>query len=225
MLPLWTLLKSRWTWYGLAAGAVLFAGLALRSHYISLGEQRGKDAQAQAGQQEIETQRKLAQAEANAKIADANARAEEANARAAGFALKAQQLTGQLLASRRAVDALPAPAVRPHIVAALGLRIPGDASPDYTPAEEREIARRVDAAPLLEQRIAALDGQVNGLSDQVKALSAGIAAREAYTERLEGWYVQLYNLHPPRKRAPKCLWLWRCKTERLPVPAPSELHK
>lgn len=223
MILFLSLLKSRWTWYAILAVALIAGALGLRAHYINVGEQRGKDQQAQASQQEIELQRQAAQADAREKVAAANLRAAAAEAQAAEYALKAQRLSGQLDAARRTVDALPDSAIHGHIVGALGLRPQGDPTPGYSPAEEREIARRVDAAPLLKEQTDALAAQVSKLSDQVHAVIEANAAREAYTVRLEGWYTQLYNLHPPKARAGKCLWLWRCGENRLPVPAPKDI--
>lgn len=234
-LELAALLRSRWTWYALGGLALVGAGWWVRHHYIEVGKEEGRAEQAEAAQKEIEAQRQAARAradaaiaEANAQIAEADARARKANAEAAVYAAQVQALAGALASGRQRVAAVPQAELHAFALA----QVQQSPLPGESPDPERAVAERVVAVPLLVRQNRALAGQVEklgetvrALQDQVGALEARDRARAAYTAQLEGWYAQLYNLHPPRKRSPKCLWLWRCARAPLPVPAPAELPR
>jgi len=223
-----TFLLSRWTWYGIGAVILLVSLLAYRSHLINVGKEQGKEEQRQSDQQTIEQQRQVAKAqaqqavsEANAKAAEADQRAGRAEADAALYAARAQALAGQLIGSRQQVASVPQDQLHSYAVIQVQQHPMAGESTD----PERAVVERVLAAPILSAQNRELAGQIgklteglHALKDKVEALDERDKARVEYESKLEGYYVQLYNLHPPRKRAPKCLYLWRCADNKLPVP-------
>jgi len=235
LLPLAGLLKSRWTWYALGGLALIVGALWVRHHYIEVGKEQGREEQKQSDQQEIEQQRQVAKAEAQQKIAEANAKAAEADGRAtraeadaALYAARAQALAGQLVSSRTHVASIPPGQLHATALAEVQQHPMANQSPD----PERAIVERVFAAPLLAAQNRELRGQIGelgkevaALRDQVSALEERDRARVEYERRLEQAYVQLYNLHPPRKRGWKCLRIWRCADNKLPVPGLEALKK
>ena len=228
-LSLLGLLKSRWTWYGLGAVVLIVGALGLRHHYIALGKDQGREEQKQSDQQAIEEERQVAKAEAQQKVAEANAKAAEADGRATRaeadaqlYAARAQALAGQLVNSRVQVASIP----QTQLHATALTEVQQRPLPNQSPDPERAIVERVFAAPILAAQNRELAGQIGKLSEDVAALKDKIAAlderdraRVEYEARLEEAYVRLYNLHPPRKRSVKCLYLWRCAENKLKAPS------
>jgi len=235
LLPLAGLLKSRWTWYALGGFALLAGSLWVRHHYIEVGKERGREEQKQSDQQEIEQRRQVAKAEAdqkvaeaNAKIAEADGRATRAEADAALYAARAQALAGQLVSMRQHVAGIP----QEQLHATALLEVQQQPMANQSPDPERAIVERVFAAPILAAQNHELAGQISKMGEEVAALKDKMAAlderdraRVEYEARLEGAYVRLYNLHPPRKRHPKCFYIWRCADNKLPAPGLDELRK
>ncbi len=200
-----------------------------------VGKEQGKEEQKQSDQKEIEQQRQVAKAEAEAKVAEANAKAAEAEGRAVRaqadaelYAARAQALAGQLVSRRAQVAALPPDQLHAAALAEVRQHPLAGENPD----PERAIVERVFAAPILAAQNRELAGQIGelgkqvaALGDQVGALEERDRARVEYERRLEEAYVRLYNLHPPRKRSPKCLYLWKCADNKLPVPGLAALKK
>lgn len=229
------LLKSRWTWYGLGAVAAVVLALGIRSHYINVGKEQGKQEVQQEVQKQIEDEHELAKkekdvylAEQDARIAEAQARATKAEADASVYAARAQALAGQLIVGRQQVAGV----AQDQLHAFSLQQVREHPMPNESADPERAIAERVVAAPALLAQAKEFSGQIrelqNGqaaLKDEVAALAAKDRKHEAYEQLMEGWYTALYNLHPPRKRAPKCLFLWRCADNKLPVPAPAQLRE
>jgi hypothetical protein len=230
------ILANRWTWY--AGGAIALFGvlLGVRAHLVHKGEQQGQEQQKQAQQSDVELERKATAARTELQISEDTAKAKEADARgkraeadAAMYAARAQSFAGQIADGRRQVAALPDGGLHAYVRSTLNLT--PDVQGPYTPAEERAIADAVTTAPKLQQQNEALAGQVGKLTENVNALADKVSAivdreqaRAVYTNELERDYRTLYNLHPPRKRSPKCLWAWRCTDNKLAVPAPAELE-
>lgn len=236
-MPIWLLgaLKSRFTWYGIGAVVLVVVLLGYRSHLINQGKQQGKDEQKQSDQQTIDSERQVAKAEADRKVAALTAsaaedrkRADQATADAAVYAARAQALVSQLANSRQQVSAIPQDQLHAQALAEVQRSPMAGQSSDL----ERAVVERVYAAPILAATNTELSGQVkqlttavSGLKDQVDKLEQRDQVRVEYEAKLEGYYVRLYNLHPPRKRAPRCLYLWRCADNKLPVPGLEEIKK
>ena len=115
-----------------------------------------------------------------------------------------------------------------YIVQQLGLRPIGDRTQGYSFAEERELAKCVSDRPLCVQQVEKQKEQIAELQEGQRAQGEQLKAQQqrfdvaiAYTDRLEGYYAQLYSLFPRKTRAAKCLWLFRCGKEKpLPTPEP-----
>jgi hypothetical protein len=229
----WKFAKSPLGRYIILAAVVLAAAGYVAHRLIARGKQQGKEEQAQSVQQDVEAQHQLAQADAAAQIAEANRKRAQAEKDAAAFQLeaasykaRAAQVEQQISGTRSRVAAIPATQVHQYNVQTLGL--PDDGSPVYGVAQEREIAERITKAPLLEEQVAALKAQaakqeqyIGAVAQKVEAILEADKARQAYTDRLEGWYTQLYNLHPPQKRSWRCAWLCK-KDNKLGLPSPAE---
>ncbi len=225
------LLGSKYGKYLLEVGlvsALVFGAYRYAEHR---GAQAQKEADAQKQEQQIEATRKTA-SDLQAKAVDhANEDATAADARAQMAEQQFVNLVGllQRLADKRQagtdqVAKLPDSEVHPDIVAKLGLRPSGDQTPGYLPKEERAIDNAVTQYPLLQNQVDNLFKQVQqsqddveAQKDKVKAKQEVIDAQEAYRRTLEAGFKQLFDLHPPKYRSPKCLFIWKCGTRKTSI--------
>jgi hypothetical protein len=220
------------------AGVVLAAAVAGGTlHVYNKGKAQGKEEQKQDSAQDIKSAKDLARSNADAEVAEADARAsraraetEQSNARAEMFRNQAQAFAGQLAGIRQQIRTVPDVELHPRNVATIGLRPPGQANACYTGAEEREIAGCLEQQPVIQRRLEALEGRAAALEqtiksqgDEIRAGNDKLAARERQLVSYDLAFTQLYNLHPPRYRSAKCLWITKCGKRTLPVPSPAEL--
>jgi hypothetical protein len=151
----------------------------------------------------------------------------EANARTL------ESLAKQRNESNQAVSRIEDSALHQYIVDSLKLRAPDDRTLSFTFREERELARIVTDYPLAQKTVETLGQQATELKNQSSALREAVAASERrveaevqYNAKLLGYYSQLYNAFPRRKRSWKCMGLWRCGSEKkLSFPLPQDLPK
>ena len=231
------LLKSKWTWYAIAAVALLLAFVAVRAHYIDEGKKAGVEQQQQAEAKDLESLRANAQAALQATVADAQQKIAAAEARATQAAQAAQQqqalvvaLASQRQQAAQTVAGLQDSQLHAYNVQQLAVRAPSDSSPGYTPAEERAISNVLTQFPLVVKQSEAQAKQIADLSDQITAvgvkvdsLTAMYNAQVQYSNVLSKAYTTLYNEMSKNTRGWKCLGLWRCQSHQLPTPAPQAL--
>jgi hypothetical protein len=233
----WIFMKSplgRWV----AAGALFLAiicGIYWKGH--NAGQAAGEEGQKQAQVQDIEDQHKITKKDVDAggTASEARLKALEDNAAAqtrlllqmsAQFAL----LAGQRQAAAAQTASLTDTQLHPATVQQLGLRAPNDPNACYNFAEERAIHDAVTQYPLCDRQVktavaereAAEAGKAT-VEAQVRELRSRQGELTAYQAKLEGWYRELYNLHPPKYRSAKCVWIWKCGKRKLAVPPPNEL--
>jgi hypothetical protein len=226
---MWALLTSKW---GLRIVGVVLILVALAGVYWYIyhkGKDAGKEEQKQESAMDINQAKELARANADKEIASAKAdaaqykeKAAAANLRAEQFASQARVYENRLVEAGNRVSATSDAKLHDLITDTLGIRQKTDMSSGYYPAEERETANRVVKYP-------ELAGQVGSLKDQVTQLQAGqtnqqgqldslnriIVAKDKQLTAYDLAYVQLWNLHPPKKRSGVCLWAWKCKALKL----------
>jgi hypothetical protein len=233
--------------YGkIALEIVIVVGLVFGAY--KWAEQRGRDAQKsdddQRQTQQIERSRQEAQAakdqlvdQANDQAAKADARAQAAEQRFNSLATLLQGIAGKQQQGSDHVRGLSDSQLHGDVVAQLKLRSPGDATACYTPVEERAIDDAVTQWPLCRQQSQALGQQVASAQqdtaaarDKASALQGTIDAQAAYERVLEADYKKIFDQHPPRYRAPACLWLWKCGKKQVnfgsgpQAPSPAKKH-
>jgi hypothetical protein len=201
---------------GLVFGAFKFA------------EHRGRDAQRDQDNQahaiEIEKSRKEAADAKDALVRQANEKATASEADAAAARAQFVQLAGILSnldakskQGRDQVSALADSDLHGDIVSKLSIRKPGDSTPGYYAQEERSIDNSVTQYPIEAEKNKTLTGQVQQKDAEAKANKDTADARlqafntdESYITLLNKYYADIFNMHAPHKRAPKCLYLWGC---------------
>jgi hypothetical protein len=153
---------------------------------------------------------------------------------------QADALVGQVSAlrqeiaqSRARVQQMDSGAIHAYVVEQLALRSKGDTSPGYTEPEEKEIAVRVTAYPILQEQTAKQGESIDKLNRALgsKEKEALLLAEDAKDwkdahGRLLRNYATLYNTYPHKVRSWKCihtLWFSKCVNKKLTVPAPAEI--
>jgi hypothetical protein len=228
-------LGNKWAKLGIEAALVGALVLGIRAYFLAEGKRNGRDEAAQSQQQDLERARQQDRRDmqsvidkTNGTLADAEKQhraADEALQRLAG-------ILGDLARQRRAgeskVAAIADSDLHGYVLGALNLRAIGDKSPGYLPVEERALAGCVTQYPLCQKQVEtekeklALEQKNTAASDQVgTARLEAIKAKDAYIGQLEAKFAALYNLHPPKFRSPRCLWLWRCGTRKVSGPSVS----
>jgi hypothetical protein len=222
---------------GAGIAVVLWGGVKWIEGRAREDEQRK---QADKFTQEVEKQRAADRAQveevlnaAQAKQEEAERRMQQSLDREAGLVRTIQTLGQQRAAAVTQVSGISDSAIHGFNVQQLGLRRNGEQNACFSISEERAIAAALTQYPLCQKQVEAQNAQIAEVKNQVTALIDKTAALEtkfdtlsAYTTRLEGYYVTVYNAIPRKKRSAKCIWLWNCgKRPPLPVPAPIDLHK
>lgn len=76
---------------------------------------------------------------------------------------------------------------------------------------------------LLTTKVDALGKETVGMQDRIDSRDVALQGAINYGNLMYSNYTQLWNLHPPKRRSVKCLWIWNCVADKLPVPAPAQL--
>lgn len=209
-------------WYGFAR------------HYISIGTAKGDVKATERSEVAVNGMREADRTQtggqitaADVKAAAADAKATAAQQRADHLEREVDELRRQGLADRANVARIPAAGLHAYNVEHLAVRPAGDATSGYTEPEERRIAELVTVTPNLEgqldklsKRVDELAARGDALQDKVSARDEKYAALAGYTNRLEGYFVTVYNATPKKRRAWKCLQVWRCGESKLAAPDP-----
>lgn len=225
-------LGNKWAKLGIEVAVVAALALGIRAYFLAEGKRAGRDEAAQSQQQEIEKARQQDRKDMQAVIDKANgalADAEKQHQAADDALQKLAGILGDLAKQRTAgegkVSALPDSDLHGYVVGALNLRPAGDKSPGYLPVEERALAGCVTQYPLCQKQVQAEEEKIaaeqknTAASDQVGAARLDtIKAKDAYIAQLEAKFTELYNLHPPRYRSARCLWLWKCGSRKASTP-------
>lgn len=210
-------LITAWTkpWVRYAVAALAIAGLLLsaRAYYIHHGKTLGREEQKTESNQD-DANRQAADRTATNELLKRYATALDAsNAKTERLMLMTQQLVAANadLARRRndqaaAVAKIPDSELHSYVIDVLKLRRPEDKTPGYLPVEERAIAKCVSEFPTCQEQVTKLNETVNSQADTIKSglESASIQTTQydtlaAYTNRLEGSYVDLYNRWPQKR--------------------------
>jgi hypothetical protein len=218
--------------YGKVALEILIvAGLVFGAY--KWAERRGRDAQKSDDQQQqstaIEKSRQEAQAakdkvvdQAQASAVAAQQREQAAEDRFKALASTLQAIAGRQKAGSAHVSGLQDSELHSDVVSQLKLRSPADATSCYTAKEERAIDDAVTQYPLckdqartLGDQLAASQQQTAAAGDKAAALQQALDGRVAYEKVLEADYKQLFEQHPPRYRAARCLWVWKCGKRKV----------
>lgn len=223
-------LSNKWSKLGIELAFVAVLGLGARAYFTAEGKRAGRDEVTQVVQQQIDKARQQDTANLNKVVTQAtnetvSARKEKAVALAA---LSKANTTLADISRQRSndsakVQALPASALHSYIATMLNLR-PAQQhdQPGYTDIEERVLATCVTQYPACQKQLstyqqASADQQAhNKAADRLDAAQGVIASAQAdFVDKLDAHFVKLYNLHPPRYRAMRCLWLWHCRAAQV----------
>jgi DNA-directed RNA polymerase subunit L len=196
-----------WVRRAALAIAVLIALLAVRQHYINLGKTQGRASEVQHSIQGTEQVRAAdftavttVLTQLQVKIEASDRRQEALQAAILNLATQRQQAKEQVAGMTEAqVEAIVA---------------------KHSP---RELADCVTQLPLCEQetqkqgeKIKEMDGKIVDLDSQVTTLAG-------YTDRLHGYYSEVWNAASQPKRSVKCVWLWKCVRPTISQPNPADL--
>jgi hypothetical protein len=222
-------MRNKWVQYALLALAVLAAYGAWAAHQRNIGKAEGVEQQKSVEVEQVGKDVKQDAVAFNSELVESHKREAEAQNRAtiaqsqaiASLAL-AKQLQDQMDAAKRLVASTSDDNLHTLTIAKLNLRAPGEVNACYTAREERLIAEDVQQAPLCSQKqsqneqvIQQQNEAVNKLVDRINILLDRDSKQTAYNQKLIRTIVTLYNAHPPKKRALKCLNLWKCGTGKL----------
>ncbi len=225
-------LGNKWAKLGIEVALLAALALGIRAYFLAEGKRAGRDEAAQSQQQELEKARQQDRKDmqsvvdkTNSALADAEKQRQSANDTLQTLAGILGDLAKQRTAGQDKVAALPDSDLHGYIVGALNLRAAGDKSAGYLPAEERAMAGCVTQYPLCQKQVQTEEDKVlaeqknTAASDQISAARLDtLKAKDAYIAQLEAEFAALYNLHPPKYRAAKCLWLWKCGAQKVSTP-------
>lgn len=228
-------LGNKWAKLGIEVALVAALALGIRAYFLAEGKRAGHDEAAQSQQQEMEKARQQDRKDMQAVVDKANGALADAEKQHQAADEALQKLAGILgdLAKQRTVGESKVAAIADsdlhgYVVGALNLRATGDKSSGYLPVEERALAGCVTQYPLCQKQLQAEEEKIfaeqknTAASDQVSAARLdAIKAKDAYLAQLEAKFAELYNLHPPKYRAARCLWLWKCGARKVSAPNPS----
>ncbi len=231
-------------------GIALVLAIAVWRIYVAGGNAREQKVRADVTEK-ADVQRKQDRAQLNELLAESSEREAAARLREAEAVKRFEDamrlvdraterlanIQTERTAAHARIDSLPDNLLTPHIWRAIGIRRPEDPSPGFYPDELRYLARCTTDWPLCQQQAQALQEKVGGLEGEIKALGEQVQAVTdraqatadkvdafvEYTVKLERYYVQAYNALPRKKRAAKCLFLWKCNDKSLPVPTPADV--
>ena len=232
------LLTSKWG-LRISAGVLVLTALFFWGRaQKNAGKEEGKQEAAQETKESLEQMRQADRAQTQQQLEGLRELIDqykeafnESQQRQAQLAQANALLSQQRQTVQEGVTKLPDSELHSYIVQQLGLRPVGDRAQGYSFAEERELAKCVSDRPLCIQQVEKQRQQIAELQEGQRAQGQEIKAQQqrfdllgAYTDRLQGYYVTLYNLYPKKKRSAKCLWLFRCGKEKpLPTPEPITL--
>lgn len=236
------LLQNIWVRRALMAAGVVLALLAVRQHYVNLGEHKGvQSAQATSAQDNEQTrsqERRDVLAEIGTlreQIATIDARGTVLVAAVSKNAAANESIQGERLAAANTVAQIPSGSL--HAANANAMREQGIAVQSgvvYSDAEERTIAACLADRPLCQKQNEALSGENSGLQQQVEDASRTRALQQqqydslaGYAGELENSYVQLYNAVPKRRNwAVSILTMGIAgKPRKLSVPSVEDLRR
>ncbi len=222
-------LGNKWARLGIEVAIIAALALGIRAYFLAEGRRAGRDEAAQSQQQELEKARQQDRKDMQAVVDKANgvlADAEKQHQAADDALQKLAGILGDLAKQRTAgegkVSALPDSDLHGYVVGALNLRAASDKSPGYLPVEERALAECVTQYPLCqkqvqaeEEKIAAEQKNTDASNQTAAARLDAMQAKDTYIDQLESKFAELYNLHPPKYRSARCLWLWKCGSRKV----------
>ncbi len=222
---------SKWGKLGLEVGLVLLLALGIRAYFLAEGKRAGKDEAAQTQQQDLEKARQQDRKDMQSVVDRANGALVDAEKQREASADALRQLAGVLvdLSKQRSagdtkVAALPDSDLHGYVVSSLNLRGVGDKTPGYLPVEERSLAGCVTQYPLCQKQLTAEQDRTaaeqtrTAAGDRVSAAQLEtLKAKDGYIAQLEEKFAALYNLHPPKYRSARCLFLWKCGARKVQV--------
>jgi hypothetical protein len=236
LVAIWTFLRSplgRKIAFGVA---IAIAAALVARHLIEVGRVRGESAATQRAMDSIAklkdadtagTKEQLEAHDRKLQVLEESAAASRAQANQLGAMVL--ELGRQRTAAVAKVDQVPDAGLHAFNVDQLRIRGPDDRAACYLPAEERAIGKCLAAQPFFDQEVAKASGRADKLETEVREVQAQVQEHEekfrdlaAYTTRVEGYYVSLYNATAKKKRGGKCVWLWSCVRPQLPAPDPSQ---
>lgn len=231
---IWALMLRHWR--GFAAGFVIISLLVgvwvYGNHRFNQGKTVGKTEQTEQDTQIF----KAAIAQRDALLQQSNAELLAANARAEQFARTSAALADKLTSIKLQADKATADVARlsdsqlfSDVRGRVGQVNPSDTQP-FTAGELRTIDTAVTLNPLLTQQVGNLtetvkakDGQIDALIKAGESIKQQRDAWQQYSATVDQLYVRAYNSLEHRKRAGKCLWLWKCLDRKLNFPIPTSI--
>ncbi len=178
--------------------------------------------------------------EASATARISSIRQAEASARARDTDARIRNLERSREAAATSVSRISDENLDVEIKRTLGIRN-ADAltMPGFLIQEQRTILSVLTDYPILKdenselgEKVAAMDEQVAAMSDRIGAMETMHRSVEEqrdlwqrYGDRMDVHYRDAVNAIGRRKRAGKCLWLWKCTDKKIGVPTPEELKK
>lgn len=241
MTFLLAIFASKWGRYAVGAIAVVVLLLAVRAHFIHVGQQMGREEASADATKTVADEIKRVRSETDKQVEAAERRATEAQAafaaavdREATLARAITALSGKRAAGQEQVGKIPDPELHAYNIRQLAVRLADDKSQEYTLGEERKIAQLVTDYPLLKEQsqkqdasLAELRVQVQSLQNNVAALQTRQQAVDAYTVKLEGAYTQAYNAIPRKRNIILTLLTFGAKGKpaKLSLPEPAALFK
>lgn len=223
--------------YALLAGILAIAGFAIREHFIHEGklkeiasnqQQVLKTATANTDADRTALLQSLTAAASALHYASAQIQASQAQQRA--IVTQLSQLTQTKASADAGIAKLSDSELHNFITSKLAIRTAADTNAGYEPAEERALASCVTDEPLCEQSRALLQQQSDAQTTQIQAEQSANAALQKeqqslvnYSQQLETNFVTLRNAFAQPRRSRRCLWLWRCKRDVVPVPSVDQI--
>lgn len=235
---MWTsFLTNRWAQYAL--GGVLVFGLlwGAAQHFVNVGKEQQKQDSAQKFSEQIEQMRSEDRAKTDAilkgyddRLKTLDAQKQASDAVSLRMASTLAQIGVQRAAGSQMVSSLAPDALEAFVKQKLGH---ADLKSELTTNDYKQIASCMVDHPLCQQENETLRGLVQQKSSDVtnreetiKTWQGKYVNLNGYTDRLEGYYAESWNLIPHKRRGLKCftsLWIQKCVDVKLTIPHPDLL--
>lgn len=215
------LLANIWVRRALLAAALLIAFFVIRQHFINEGKTQGAADQAQRSAVDLEAQRVADRKTTEQQLGVFQQKIDASAAQAQSDRMLFLSLVSQRAAVPAQIAAMTPVQVQAQINAALGKA--ATAPLTYTDQDQRKFAACFDDLNLCNQQVDAKSKESVAMAEQLAGTGAQYQELGRYTSSLEQLYTQLWNDKAQPKRAPQCLWLWKCVRPKLATPDPAKL--